>query len=95
MALETIDIPTEIDGPSYILFFEMDEFLFLLMIVFTCLFTRTNFLLMCVFVVLFFKIYVKYKRRSMRGFYIHYPYRWGITPLNRYFKNGSIQEYKE
>ncbi len=95
MSLKPMEIPDGIDGPPFLMFLEMDEFGFLIVIVFACLFTHTNFFVMCGLIILFFKIYVKYKKQSMAGFYLHHPYRWGIVPLNKYFKNGSIQEYKE
>lgn len=95
MSLTPIEIPDDIDGPPFLLVFESDELGIYLSIVFACLFTKTNILIMCLILYAFSKIYVNYKKRSMAGFYIHYPYRWGIVPLNKYFKNGSIMEYKE
>ena len=95
MALTPIQIPDNIDGPPFLLFLEMDEFGFIIVIVFACLFAHTNFFVMIFLLFLFYKIYIKYKKMSMAGFYIHHPYRWGIIPLNKYFKNGAIMEYKE
>ncbi|EOZ8645344.1 type IV conjugative transfer system protein TraL [Acinetobacter baumannii] len=95
MALTPIEIPDDIDGPPFLLAFESDEVGVYFCIVFACLFTKTNILVMLVLLYAFSKIYVNYKKRSMAGFYIHYPYRWGMIPLNSYFKNGSIMEYKE
>lgn len=95
MALTKIEIPDNIDGPPFLLAFESDELGVYIVIIFACLFTKTNFLIMCLILFAFAKLYVGYKKKSMAGFYIHYPYRWGIIPLNNYFKNGSIMEYKE
>lgn len=95
MSLTPIEIPDDIDGPPFLLVFESDELGVYLSIVFACLFTKTNIVVMILIIYVFAKVYVNYKKRSMAGFYIHYPYRWGIIPLNKYFKNGSIMEYKE
>lgn len=95
MSLTPIQIPDNIDGPPFLLFLEMDEFGFIIVVIFACLFTQTNFFVMVGLLIVFYKVYVKYKKMSMAGFYIHHPYRWGVIPLNKYFKNGSIMEYKE
>ncbi|WP_436658741.1 type IV conjugative transfer system protein TraL [Acinetobacter sp. P1(2025)] len=95
MSLTPLQIPDNIDGPPFLLFMEMDEFGFIVVIIFACLFTHTNFFVMIGLLFVFYKFYVQFKKKSMDGFYIHYPYRWGIVPLNKYFRNGSIMEYKE
>lgn len=95
MSLTPIEIPDNIDGPPFLMFLEMDEFGFAITIIFSGLLTHTNPLIIVLLLVIFYKVYIRYKKLSMSGFYLHYPYRWGIVPLNKCFTNGSIMEYKE
>ncbi|ONG37366.1 hypothetical protein BKE30_14640 [Alkanindiges hydrocarboniclasticus] len=92
--VKDVEIPEGIDGFFHVLMFEADEVGVIFGLLYIGLFTKQ--LVICIFLILIFvRIYIYYKKRKLRGFFIHYPYRWGLIPLNKYFPNGAITEYLE
>lgn len=93
--METIEIPDGVDGLPFLLLWELDEVGVIITIFYMGMFTRAPLLLTALAIYVFMKIYMVQKKKYLAGFHIHKPYRWGLIPLNKYFPNGAITEYKE
>lgn len=95
MSLQPVEIPEGIDGLPYLILWEFDEIGVIICIFYLGMFTKAPLYLTAALLFVFLKLYMNQKKKYLAGFYRHKPYRWGLFPLNKYFPNGAIKEYKE
>lgn len=95
MSLNPIVIPENVDGFPFLILWEFDEIGVIIIIFYMGLFTKAPIWLTAILLYAFLKLYMTQKKKYLAGFYRHKPYRWGLFPLNKYFPNGAIKEYKE
>lgn len=90
--MESMPIPHYIDNPAQWLWWETDEVVpIAIMISMGMIFHMLTISLFASWG--FFKLYVYFKNRHLRGYLDHIAYRIGLVPLNKRFQNGAITFY--
>lgn len=89
---EGMQIPQYIDNPPQWMWWESDEIAPIGVLIGIGMITHT--LTLCIFLSWgFYKLFLYFKGRHLRGYFAHIAYRIGLVPLNRRFPNGAITYY--